>query len=87
MHIAAAKTNGIRFDGEIFHLLYTRRLSVNMNIIASTAAKKLNTVNAMAAIDVPPNKSVIFFSSWGVKGIEPETLNIPVAVMMTDIPS
>jgi len=58
-----------------------------MNIIASIAAKKLNTVNAIAAIDVPPNKSVISVSCCGVKDVEPETLNIPVWVMMTDIPS
>lgn len=87
MHIARAKTNGIRFDGEIFQLLFIRRLSTNMNIIANTAAKKLNTVNAMAAIDVPPYNSVISFTWSDVKGIEPETLNIPVAVLITDIVS
>jgi hypothetical protein len=87
MHIARAKTNGIRFDGEIFQLLYIRRLSTNMNIIANTAAKKLNTVNAMAAIDVPPYNSAISFTWSGVKGIEPEALNIPVSVLTTDIVS
>jgi hypothetical protein len=85
MHIARAKTNGIRFDGEIFQLLCIRRLSTNMNIIANTAAKKLNTVNAIAAIDVPPYNSVISTTWSDVKGIVPETLNIPVSVLMTDI--
>jgi len=58
-----------------------------MNIIANTAAKKLNTVNAIAAIDVPPYNSVISITCPGVKGIDPEALNIPVSVLITGIVS
>jgi hypothetical protein len=87
MHIARAKTKGIRFDGEIFQLLCIRRLSTNINIIANTAAKKLNTVNAIAAIDVPPYNSVISITWSDVKFVVPETLNIPVSVLITDIVS
>lgn len=69
--------NGILFEGAIFQVLCLARLSTMIMMAPNIAAKELKTVNAMTAIEVPPNDSTISAKTSAGTGVDPDTLNVP----------
>lgn len=78
MQIATASAKGILFEGATFQVLCIRRLSKRINATAAPAVTKLNTVNVIEAIDVPPNNWVMLLAKPGLIGAESLGMNIPI---------